>query len=374
VTARLASGAILLAALVALFGYKIAAKMPDFEVYWRAGGRAAAAEPLYREEDEHFRLKYLPAFAVLAIPAAMLPLPAAKAIWFGIIVALIPVLLALSLALLPTRCRPAWALALVTFVLMAKFYGHELVLGQVNVLFAVIVIAGVQLVANRRPIAAGLLFALALIIKPYAVLFLPWLAAGRAMRALAAAAAGVLAAFVLPVPLYGWQGTVALHGDWWRTVTESTAPNLLNADNVSLAAMYAKWMGAGAASAVLATGTAAALLIVAALAVFRRQGLSRPEGLETALLLTLIPLLSPQGWDYVFLIATPAVTFVANYDRDLPSPLRLAAWLALATVAFTLYDVVGKPAYGYFMAWSVVSVCYLVVLAAIAILRWRKVA
>jgi hypothetical protein len=133
-------------------------------------------------------------------------------------------------------------------------------------------------------------------------------------------------------------------------------------------------MGAGAASAVLATGTAAALLIVAALAVFRRQGLSRPEGLETALLLTLIPLLSPQGWDYVFLIATPAVTFVANYDRDLPSPLRLAAWLALATVAFTLYDVVGKPAYGYFMAWSVVSVCYLVVLAAIAILRWRKVA
>jgi hypothetical protein len=36
--------------------------------------------------------------------------------------------------------------------------------------------------------------------------------------------------------------------------------------------------------------------------------------------------------------------------------------------------VVGKPAYGYFMAWSVVSVCYLVVLAAIAILRWRKVA
>src|SRR5688572_15259571 len=118
VIVRLSLGAVLLAAVVALFAHKIAAKMPDFEVYWRAGSRAAAAEPLYREEDEHFRLKYLPAFAVLAIPAALLPLPAAKAIWFGITVSLIPVLLALSLGLLPARseerrvgkeCRSRWS-------------------------------------------------------------------------------------------------------------------------------------------------------------------------------------------------------------------------------------------------------------------------
>jgi len=374
VTARQAAGAMLLAALVALFAYKIAAKMPDFEVYWRAGGRAAAAEPLYREEDEHFRLKYLPAFAVLAIPAAMLPLPGAKAIWFGISVALIPVLLALSIGLLPTRHRPAWTLALITFVLMAKFYGHELVLGQVNVLFAVIVIAGVQLVASGRPVAAGLLFALAMIIKPYAVLFLPWLAAGRAMRALAVAAAGLLTALVLPMPLYGWQGTVALHRDWWRTVTESTAPNLLNADNVSLAAMYAKWMGSAGVATALAAGTSAALLAIAAATLFRRRGLGRPEGLEAALLLTLIPLLSPQGWDYVFLIATPAIVFFVNYNRDLPAGLRVGAWFALVLVAFTLYDVVGKRAYSYFMAWSVVSVCYLVLFATVVVLRWRKIA
>ncbi len=373
-TARLATGAVLLAALVALFAYKIAAKMPDFEVYWRAGSRAAAAEPLYREEDEHFQLKYLPAFAVLAIPAAMLPVAAAKAIWFGITVSLIPVLLALSLELLPAWRRPPWMLALITFVLMAKFYGHELVLGQVNVLFAVTVLAAVHMVGTGRRGAGGLLFALAVIIKPYAVLFGPWLAAERAMRALATAAAGILAGLVLPVPLYGWTGTIALHRDWWRTVTESTAPNLLNADNVSLAAMYAKWIGSGTVSALLALCTAAGLLAIAAVTFSGRRGLPRPEGLEAALLLTLIPLLSPQGWDYVFLIATPAVMFVVNYDRDLPAALRLAAWLALAIVAFTLYDVVGKRAYGYFMAWSLVSVCYLVVIGALAALRWRRVA
>ena len=38
-------------------------------------------------------------------------------------------------------------------------------------------------------------------------------------------------------------GTIDLHQSWWRTVTETTPPNLLNPDNVSLASMYAKWLG-----------------------------------------------------------------------------------------------------------------------------------
>ena len=373
-TARVGVAAVVLAALVALFAYKVSAKMPDFEVYWRAGARALAAEPLYREEDEHFQLKYLPAFAILAIPAGMLPLPAAKALWFGITVALIPILLALGIGLLPSRRRSASVLALITLVLMAKFYGHELVLGQINVLFAVLIAGAVHALAGGRAATAGLLVALAVICKPYAVLFVPWLAAQRAVRALTFAAAGIAAALLLPVPLYGVRSAIALHVDWWRTVTQSTAPNLLNADNVSLAAMFAKWMGSGVTAATLATLAALLLLGLTAIVFVRRREVAGPAGLEAALLLTLIPLLSPQGWDYVFLIATPAVIYLVNYDRDLPTALRVAAWIALAIVAFTLYDVMGRRLYGRFMAWSTISVCYLVAIGALVTLRARRVA
>ena len=55
------------------------------------------------------------------------------------------------------------------------------------------------------------------------------------------------------------------------------------------------------------------------------------------MLLTLIPLLSPQGWDYVFLIATPAVVYFVNYDDDLPVALRAITWVALALIAFSLW-------------------------------------
>jgi hypothetical protein len=107
VTLRIVLGSVVVALLVALFAFKAAAKMPDYEVYWRAGARAAAAEPLYRVEDDHYQLKYLPAFAVLAIPAASLPLTLSKAAWFGTMTALIGVVLTLSLRLLPDRRKPA---------------------------------------------------------------------------------------------------------------------------------------------------------------------------------------------------------------------------------------------------------------------------
>jgi len=138
----------------------------------------------------------------------------------------------------------------------------------------------------------------------------------------------LLLLFALPMPLYGWSGTIDLHEIWWKTVTETTVPNLLNPDNVSLASMYAKWLGIGALSATLATVSALVLMIGAAIVFVRRRLVSAPEGLEGSLLLLLIPLLSPQGWDYVLLIATPAIIYLANYHDLLP-----ARWRALTVVA-----------------------------------------
>ncbi len=371
---RILAGGAVLALLIAVFAFKASAKMPDFEVYWRAGERAAAAEPLYRQADEHYQLKYLPAFAVLAIPAAMFPLGAAKALWFALSAALIGALLALSLALLPARRKPAALLVGLTLAAMAKFYGHELVLGQVNLLLAVIVLLAVHLDLRGRGLAAGLLVALAVVIKPYAVIFVPWFAARRAWGPLLSAAAGLALALVLPLALYGIDGTIGLHRDWWKTVTESTAPNLLNADNVSVAAMYAKWIGPGPLAARLAAATGVALLAAAGLLFAKRRHVARPEGLEAALLLMLMPLLSPQGWDYVLLVSTPAVMYLINHEASLPAVLRAATIAALLAIALSLYDVMGRRAYGAFMALSVITVCYLVLTGSLVALRLRRAA
>jgi hypothetical protein len=362
------------AAVAVIFSAKASGKMPDFEVYWKAGVRARAAEPLYRVEDEHYVLKYLPAFAVLAIPAGMLPLQAAKATWFALSSALIVALLALALELLPERRRPAWLLVTVTVVAMAKFLGHELVLGQVNLLLGVVAVLAVVLLRSGREASAGFLIALAIVIKPYAVIFLPWLLVRRKMVSIVSATIALAAVLVLPVPLYGVGGNTALLREWWWTVSRSTAPNLLSPDNVSLAAMYAKWLGPGGMASALAAVTSVALLLTAAVVIARRRDQEFPEALEAALLLTLMPLISPQGWDYVFLVSAPAIMLLVNYEDRLPLPIRLVTALAVAVIAFSLYDVMGRAAYAAFMSLSIISVCYLAVIAALATIRLRRIA
>ncbi len=373
-TAILIGAAVVLLAL--LFAGKVSRKMPDFEVYWTAAVRARAAEPLYRVEDGHYQYKYLPAFAILAIPAGFVPLPIAKAVWFTISILLFAALVALSLALLPEARKPAWLLVTIALVAMLKFFGHEVVLGQVNALLAVIVVLALLAIRRGHETAAGLLVALAVVVKPYAIIFFPWLIARRRAGpwALGAAAAGLAVAVAAPALVYGVRGSIELHLAWWRTVTESTAPNLTNSDNVSIAAMYAKWIGAGHTASVLTIVTIAIVLGAAAFVCRRRSTLPFPEGLEGSLLLTSIPLLSPQGWDYVFLVSTPAIVFLGNYEDRLPLVLRILAIVAVATIGLSLFDLMGRAAYSAFMAWSVITVCYFVVIAALCALRVRAVA
>ena len=93
------------------------------------------------------------------------------------------------------------------------------------------------------------------------------------------------------------------------------------------------------------------------------------------MLLTAIPLLSPQGWDYVFLVSTPAIMYLVELRRSAAShDGAVLATAAIATIAFSVYDVMGSAAYGVFMSLSVITVCYLVVVAALGTLRARAVA
>jgi hypothetical protein len=357
-----------------LLSGRVAREQADLEVYWTAASRAAAGAPLYRADDGHFQFKYLPAFAVLTAPLGALSWPAAKVAWFTASALLLVWLVSLAIAILPEQRRPTWLLAGGAVVVMAKFFGHELVLGQVNVLFGVVVLAAVLALRARQEVLAGALFALAIVIKPYAVLFLPWLAARRRAASTLTALTGLCLALLLPAVFYGLTETIALHGDWWRTVTDSTAPNLTNSDNVSVAALYAKWVGVGTTALGLAAVTNLILLSLAASVFWQRDAVTFPEGLEAALLLTCIPLLSPQGWDYVFLISTPAVVCLLNYEDRLPPVLRGFSLLALAVIGLSLFDVMGRAAYSAFMAWSVITLCYFVVVTALVVLRARAVA
>ena len=366
--------AALLLGVLSAFAFRVQDKMADFEVYWQGATRAAAAEPLYRADDEHYRFKYLPAFAVLTIPLGFVPLPAAKVAWFAGSAVLLALFVSVSLRLLPERRKSAALLAVAAVVVLGKFFGHELILGQVNILFGVLAASAFLAMRTGREPLAGALIALTIAIKPYGVLFLPWLAARRKLPAVAAAIVTGVVIALLPVAIYGFSETIALHQAWWSTVTETTPSNLLNPDNVSFASMWVKWLGPGTLATTLAIVTSAVAIGAVAFVFLRRGGIAFPEALEGGLLLMLVPLLSPQGWDYVLLLTAPAIVLLANYGDRLPARIRVATIIAALTMGLSLFDAVGREAYAAFMKTAAISVCACVLIAAVCSLRLRKVA
>jgi Glycosyltransferase family 87 len=354
-----------------LYSARIRHEMVDFNVYRTAAHRALAGESLYVSTDGHYQFKYLPAFALFMAPFAIVDQEAAKVIWFALSAGLLTAFLRRSVRALPERRRSEKVLLWLTVLFMAKFYAHELMLGQTNILLGVLLVGSLLAVQVDQPYVAGVLMGAAAFIKPYALLLLPWLGFTYGVGAALSAAATVLAGLVLPAVVYGWSGNASQLVGWFHAVTGTTEGNLLGADNISLAAMWAKWLGIGAPATALATTTTGAALGLVATVWVRRQHIDNPDYLEFALLLLLIPLLSPQGWDYVLLLGTPAVVCLLDRWSDVNRQWRIATALSLGFMGLTLFDLMGRALYGRFMALSIVSVAAMGAAVALTHLRWR---
>jgi hypothetical protein len=135
--------------------------------------------------------------------------------------------------------------------------------------------------------------------------------------------------------------------------------------------MWAKWIGPGAPATGLATVTTGAVLGLVAVAWVKRKSFADPDYLEYALLMLVIPLLSPQGWDYVLLLGTPAVVFLLDRWSDVSTPWKVVTGFSLALMGFTIFDVMGRRLYGEFMALSLVTVAALGCAVALLHLRWK---
>jgi len=349
-------------------------RLVDFEVYRTASLRAIAAEPLYRPEDGHYQYKYLPAFAFAMVPFGALPPRIASAIWYAIAVSLLCIFMWTSVVSLPERRLRGPTLLWIVAILTGKFWVKELMLGQTNVLLGVVLIL-VMLAAQRGQWRrAAVLVGLGFFTKPYAVLFLPWIAAAGGLAPAFITVVVTFAGLLLPATVYGWNGNREQIAAWYHTVTGTTPSNLIFPENISLDAMWTRWFGAGADASALTLASTVALLALPVLAFLMRRRYREPVYLEVSLILLLIPVLSPQGWDYVLLLATPAFVCLIDRWRDTPLPWKLATAAAFALVSFIIFDLERRAFYEYLMSKSVVTVGALVLALALCRLRWRGLA
>ncbi|MGB9006532.1 MAG: glycosyltransferase family 87 protein [Candidatus Aminicenantales bacterium] len=368
-----------------LFFTVLKSQMIDFEVNYKAGFRLSEGETLYPGPllDGHYEFKYPPFAALIYLPLSLLSLTAAKGIWSLLILAATAASIGLSLNLSDKREHPEHlALAFLAGLVLARFFLRELQLGQVNALVMLLLLTMTSALmikedrtaSNRGELLGGLWWGLAVAVKPYSLIFLPYFLLKKRWKVLAAGLAALAAAFLIPVLFYGFKGNMTVHREWITTFSRSTPPLLTSQDNISLLALLAKWRIAGSAPLAAWAIVAGLLGLVMLIMMLQGRGLARAEFLECSALLLLIPLLSPLGWDYTFLSSLPALTLCFRHLFDLPRGGRFIFYANACLIFFLLYDLLGRKAYARLMGLSLPTLFFLVILGFLVHLRWKRLA
>lgn len=319
------AGWVLASVLLAALGWRAATDSVDFPIYHHAGSQVLAGDfELYPSEVYDGRpvgghgFRYAPVWALLFVPFALLPLPLAAGIFYAVKVAAI-VALALLLARHATANTSGGKLLGLMLLATGGYLLEELRGGNLQLL----VIAGVVYATMRAASGAiavpALIFGLAIAAKVTPAAFVAYVALRHGVRHFVAAAAVLSVVLAGPAMVWGIEQNAHLltgFANYSRTSLET--PD--NARNFSIRGWLSKVLPPTMRPSL--DGIWAGVVGVLALAVFARlrRPWTLPRGqLELALLLTLMPLLSPHSQRIYFTALSAAVLLMgAAVPREVP--------------------------------------------------------
>jgi hypothetical protein len=368
------------AVFLLLFLFRVKNDMIDFEVNYEAGKRLRLAETPYRFEDGHYMFKYLPSSAFLYLPLSYLPLELAKGIWYFFTILCSLALIRLSFSLVPSATeKPKWLMILPPLILI-KYFLREIDLGQINTLVTLLLLIMIWHLgrdtedkSHKKDIYAGFLWGLAIALKPYALIFLPYFLLKGKWRTLLNGVCMLIIALLLPSLYYGFKGNFIVLDEWISTLSQSTPTLLTTWDNISIIAFFNKWTGESSLSLVLTAVFLSLLAFLVLLLMIQGKKLKNAVFLECSVLLILIPLASPLGWDYNLLMSILAIMIIVQYFPYYPKLWRIVLVCNFLIIFFSVYDIIGKDLYSTFMSLSITTLNFLLIIGYLAFLRLRKI-
>ncbi|MFE0459149.1 glycosyltransferase 87 family protein [Kitasatospora sp. NPDC058965] len=352
----------------------LATDMFDLRVYWLAAPRLLDGHlydvTLVRPDPGSLPLPftYPPFAAVALLPTAVLPWPAATWAWHAASLASLAVLVHCSLRLCPGRSGPVgpehtmvWTAA----ALWLEPVRHCLDLGQIDLLLAAVVLAGLT---TRRAAAGGLGVGLSAGVKlTPAVVGVYFLVARRWQ-----AAGWTVAVFAATVGLTWLVDARDSRRYWLQLVGQSDRVGPVAAwENESLGGVLSRFAGHGMVLTPTWLGLALAALLGTALAL--RASLRRGDTLAAVVAVQLLGLLvCPISWSHHWVWAVPALICL-GYGGGPPRRAALAAIVAwglaagawLVPLAGELADGTGPSGYLFLLSASY-PVCAALTLVALA--------
>ncbi|MEW6455648.1 MAG: glycosyltransferase family 87 protein [Acidobacteriota bacterium] len=366
---------IIFISLTLIYFLKVKKEMVDFSVYYKAGERIINGESLYRIEDGHYQFKYPPFFAFLFSFISFFPLNIAKLIWFYLEIIASILIFYFSIKLINRDDARNLMVIFLSFLILAKFYGHEINLGQVNSVMNFFLILMVYFFVLKKDFLSGLFLSISVIIKPYYSIFLIYFFFKRKIKLVLSSLIFTTIFFFIPTIFYGLKGNFLEVEKWIKNLSVSTPSLISSQDNVSLMAFFTKNVTKG--KDVLIFYFIFLILFFFLLIYLHSIGeinvLKNQEILESSMILIMIPLISPLGWDYTLISSTLGVVILVKYFNRFETAHKFILVLNFALIGGTLYDLMGRKLYSEFMNYSVLTINFLIIIFYLSLLRLKKI-
>ncbi len=367
---------ILLLSFLLIYQIWVRKDMSDFGVCYRGGERIREGETLYRIDDGHMQYKYSPGSGVFFSYFSLFPYEVAKFLWYFLELFLLYLILVVSYDLQALKKKKKALVILFSFLILLKFLAREIELGQANILIAFSLMMVLLAVLKESDLGAGFFWGFSLLFKPYALVFLPYFILKKKLKLIASGVGITILGLLSPVIFYGVEGSVTVFKEWQQSLSQSTGVLLDSYDNASLHAFFLKiFPGESRELAWIFIAVIIFLLgctFLWMMYVGKREQLKRPEVLEFAYLLILIPMLSPLGWYYNYLYSFLAVIFLLASISRFPSIMRYILIVNLVIVGASLREITGKEIFRFYTQNSLIVLNHLIVLFYLFYSRIKK--
>lgn len=356
-----------------VYQYFVKKDMTDFGVCYQGGKRIVKGEALYRVSDGHLQYKYSPASALFFSVFTLLPYELAKFIWYLSELIFLFLSLIISYDILPSKQKKKGLVLILSFLVLVKFFGREIELGQVNIFIFFLLIMMIKTSLKKNDVKGGLLLGFSLIFKPYGLVFLPYFILKKRFKLITSGLGTVLLGLILPVIFYGLRGNIIILKAWQKTLSQSTPGLIDHYDNASIFAFFLKIVPDESRELafifIICSGLLIALSFLWMMILGKRENMNKPEVLEYSFLFVLIPLFSPLAWYYNYLYSILTIVFLINYIDKFPKALKYVLIANLIIIGGSLREVLRKEAFRFYTGYSLVVISYLIVLFHLFYLR-----
>lgn len=280
--------------------------LADFEVYYKSAQRLLDGHNLFRiKEDDFYVFKYAPTSALFFIPFTLFSFTSAKIIYWLLLTGTILFGFYLSIKLTASRFWTENNAKINTIVLLATLIlvvhiQRELHLGQVNHILLVLYLVAAYYYNKNKPNSSAVFLAISLFIKPFALIFIPYLLFKKNYKAFGIFVLSSIVFFFLPLLFYSFPDFIQQSALWLEElkIELTNKQDILQSANHTVFSIFARFTPLRLIpfTNTILTAYQVIILLLIGLVVLRfiRKGktIKASSIAEFALLISLIPLIS----------------------------------------------------------------------------------